>query len=51
MKTHNYNRRCTYVKNSNNPCEDCPRVISTLYRCEFLKEGFKSKIEDDERYL
>jgi hypothetical protein len=29
---------CSYKKNSNEPCKDCPRVISALYMCNFLKE-------------
>lgn len=29
---------CNYVKNSNEPCKTCLRLITTLYRCELLKE-------------
>ena len=34
---------CTYVKNSIEPCEACPRVISALHMCELLKETFKDE--------
>lgn len=29
---------CDYKKDSNNPCKDCPRLISALYMCSLLKE-------------
>ena len=29
---------CTYKKNSNKPCDTCPRLITTLYMCNILKE-------------
>lgn len=32
---------CTYKKTSNEPCEECPRVMSALHRCDFLKEDLE----------
>lgn len=32
---------CDYKKASNIPCETCPRLMSTLYRCDLLKEILK----------
>lgn len=29
---------CTYVKNSIEPCETCPRLITALYMCKLLQE-------------
>ena len=29
---------CEYVKNSMEPCKDCPRVIQALHMCGILKE-------------
>ena len=29
---------CTYIKNSNTPCKECPRRITALHICDFLKE-------------
>ena len=29
---------CTYVAKSNEPCSTCPRLMSTLYMCNLLKE-------------
>lgn len=29
---------CTYIKNSNTPCETCPKLITTLYMCKLLQE-------------
>ena len=29
---------CTYVKNSIEPCDECPRLITALYMCDYLKE-------------
>lgn len=40
---------CDYVKNSNTPCEICPKRITMLYMCSLLKEAFdedpNSKVE------
>ena len=33
---------CTYIKNSVNPCETCPRLISALHKCKLLQETIKS---------
>ena len=30
---------CDYVPNSNEPCADCPRKITMLYRCGLLQEA------------
>lgn len=32
---------CTYIKNSVEPCEKCPKVMSALYMCKLLKETLK----------
>lgn len=32
---------CKYKKNSNEPCKDCPRLMSALYRCGLLQEYLK----------
>ena len=29
---------CDYIKDSNEPCKDCPKVMSELHRCDILKE-------------
>ena len=42
---------CDYVKNSNEPCKDCPRVITALYRCDILQEiqkEAKEAVNDEE---
>jgi hypothetical protein len=42
---------CEYVKDSNEPCRDCPRVMTALYRCDLLQEIQKEaeeKISDNE---
>ena len=31
---------CGYIAGSNEPCEDCPLVMTALHMCDFLKEGF-----------
>jgi hypothetical protein len=36
-------KSCDYIKDSNEPCKDCPRLITALYRCEILKETAKDK--------
>lgn len=39
---------CDYVKNSVEPCKDCPRRMSALHMCKLLQETMKecSKKED-----
>ena len=37
---------CTYKPNSNEPCATCPRKISTLYKCELLKETARETSEE-----
>ena len=32
---------CDYVADSLEPCKDCPRRLTALYRCELLKESLK----------
>jgi hypothetical protein len=29
---------CTYVENSIEPCNTCPKVITALHMCNLLKE-------------
>lgn len=37
---------CEYKKDSNEPCKDCPRVVTALYRCDLLQEIQKEAEED-----
>jgi len=37
---------CTYIKNSNEPCDTCPRVISALHMCDYLKEELEDLTEE-----
>lgn len=37
---------CTYNPHSNEPCATCPRKISTLYKCELLKETARETAEE-----
>jgi hypothetical protein len=36
---------CTYKKNSVEPCDNCPKLITSLYSCKLLQENI------DENYL
>lgn len=40
---------CAYKQNSNQPCETCPRLMTTLYKCDLLKEFAAEIIEDNNR--
>ena len=42
---------CEYVKDSNEPCENCPRVMTALYRCDLLQEiqkELEEEVSEDE---
>ena len=40
---------CDYVKNSNEPCKDCPRVMTALHRCDILLE-IKDELYEENRF-
>lgn len=42
-------RSCSYIPNSNQPCETCPRLITMLYMCGFLQEGVVDDEPNDQR--
>ena len=42
---------CEYKKDSNEPCKDCLRVMTALYRCGLLQEiqkELEEEVSDDE---
>lgn len=41
---------CEYKKDSNEPCKDCPRVMTALYRCDLLQEIQKELEEEVGNY-
>ena len=34
-------KNCNYVKNSTEPCSNCPKLISYLHSCSLLQETVK----------
>ena len=41
---------CDYKKDSNEPCKDCPRIMTALYRCGLLQEmQEEAEEESDEK--
>jgi len=39
-------KNCDYIENSNEPCKDCPRVMSALHRCDVLLEIQKELLNE-----
>lgn len=37
-------KECSYEKQSNKSCKNCPRKISLFYRCKLLQEVLKEFI-------